>query len=123
MRRLDFWRSEMAMPSTKDLLKATDEDLSALRAEIEKEFKRREGEKRQEVLGKMRELAASAGMSVRELVKLSGSPSSPRTDRLPPKFRHPEDSTLTWSGRGGVPSWMREWEETGKSRNDLRIAG
>ncbi len=40
--------------------------------------------------------------------------------KIPPKFKHPTTSQ-TWSGRGSVPRWLRELEESGVDRESLRI--
>lgn len=38
-----------------------------------------------------------------------------------PKFQHPADPKLTWSGRGRRPRWVTEALEGGRSLDDLRI--
>ena len=38
-----------------------------------------------------------------------------------PKYRHPENASLTWSGRGRQPGWIKEAEAAGKSRDDFLI--
>lgn len=35
---------------------------------------------------------------------------------LPPKYRHPEDPTLTWTGRGRNPDWLKKAEAAGSPR-------
>lgn len=37
------------------------------------------------------------------------------------KYRHPENPSLTWSGRGRKPQWFSEWLEAGKSEDALKI--
>ena len=39
----------------------------------------------------------------------------------PPKYRHPENSALTWSGRGRQPAWIKEGLQAGKSLDDYAI--
>ena len=39
-----------------------------------------------------------------------------------PKFRHPTDPNLTWSGRGRRPRWLTEALEAGRDLDDLKIA-
>lgn len=34
--------------------------------------------------------------------------------RVAPKFRHPEDPSLTWSGRGKTPLWIKALMEIGQ---------
>ena len=38
------------------------------------------------------------------------------------KYRHPENPSLTWSGRGRKPQWFNDWLGAGKSADDLKIA-
>ena len=39
-----------------------------------------------------------------------------------PKYRHPSDDSVTWTGRGKKPKWMQEWIMEGKDPIDLLIA-
>ncbi len=34
---------------------------------------------------------------------------------MAPKYRHPENTEITWSGRGRKPAWIVEGLEAGKS--------
>jgi DNA-binding protein H-NS len=38
---------------------------------------------------------------------------------IPPKYRSPDGKT--WSGRGTVPAWIREHEESGGSRDEYLV--
>lgn len=37
------------------------------------------------------------------------------------KYRHPENATLTWSGRGRKPQWFADHINAGKDPSDLAI--
>ena len=39
-----------------------------------------------------------------------------------PKYQHPDDSNLTWTGRGRKPLWVIEQLENGQSIEALAIA-
>jgi DNA-binding protein H-NS len=39
-----------------------------------------------------------------------------------PKYRNPEDPTITWSGRGRHPRWLNELLAAGRAIDDFRIA-
>ena len=41
--------------------------------------------------------------------------------KSPPRYRHPEDPTVTWTGRGRKPAWVLEHIEAGKPMEDLEI--
>jgi DNA-binding protein H-NS len=38
------------------------------------------------------------------------------TKKVPPKFRHPDDPGIVWSGRGKTPVWLRELEKKGRAK-------
>lgn len=53
-----------------------------------------------------------------ELIAILGKkPSQPRV----PKYRHPTDPTLTWTGKGKKPQWIADWIQDGKNPDDLLI--
>lgn len=39
------------------------------------------------------------------------------------KYRHPDDSSKTWSGRGSPARWITEEEERGRGREEFRVPG
>ena len=54
--------------------------------------------------------------------KLAKKKKSKTTKKVAPKFRNPENSAETWSGRGLQPRWMRAaMNGSGKSLEDFRI--
>lgn len=40
-----------------------------------------------------------------------------------PKYRHPTNHELTWTGRGRQPLWVLEWLNSGGEMGGLLIAG
>jgi len=38
-----------------------------------------------------------------------------------PKFRNPNDASMTWSGRGRQPQWFKDAIAAGKTEKDLSI--
>lgn len=66
---------------------------------------------------KVEALAKELGYDVAELFDL------PRKGKRvsEPKYRHPENASLSWSGRGRKPQWFSDWLNAGKSANDLKI--
>lgn len=40
-----------------------------------------------------------------------------------PKYQHPEDQKLTWTGRGPKPKWVKEWIFSKKPLDELKIKG
>jgi len=47
---------------------------------------------------------------------------APKAREVKPKYRHPKDMILTWSGRGKKPGWMQDWIAAGNDMKDLLIA-
>jgi DNA-binding protein H-NS len=42
--------------------------------------------------------------------------------KVEPKFRNPEDPSMTWSGRGKQPRWIIELLAAGRAIEDFRIS-
>jgi DNA-binding protein H-NS len=79
---------------------------------------KREREERQTLVQEMRELASKRGFDLNDLLKLplkarpTGIVRSGK--KVKPKFRHPDQRGVTWSGRGRKPKWIVEAEAAGK---------
>ena len=98
-------------------LEAMDRDaLLQLRKNVDRALQNYERRKRGEALREMEAVAQKHGVALRDLVK-GGTGLSAR----PPKYRHPENPTLTWSGRGRQPVWYKEAVEAGADPEELRI--
>lgn len=65
------------------------------------------------------EIAKRVGVSVKDLVG-SGAPVKVK-QTVAVKYRHPNDSTLQWSGRGRQPKWVKEWVESGKAIDEAKV--
>jgi DNA-binding protein H-NS len=65
-------------------------------------------------------IAQGAGISVKEL--LSGKASKvTKGEPRAAKFRHPDDATKQWSGRGRQPGWVKEWTASGKNLDETKV--
>lgn len=101
-----------------DLSKLSIEELQALAQDIEREIVSRREAERERVLAQMRELAASLGLSLEDVLRQERGKSG---GIVPPKYRNPNDPSLTWTGRGKRPTWVNEALAAGKSLEDLAI--
>jgi len=101
-----------------DLTHLSEKELDKLSSDIAKELKYRQEEERKRVLKEMKELAASIGSTVEELVGTG----TPKKRRIPAKYRNPKDSSQTWTGRGKQPRWVRDELASGKKLTDLLAA-
>jgi DNA-binding protein H-NS len=112
----------MAKSNSVDLSKLSIEELQTLIQDAQAEIVSRREAERERVLEQMRELAGSLGMTLEEVVRgekgQKGGPGS-----VPPKYRHPDNPALTWTGRGKRPAWVAEWLSSGKSLEDAATAG
>ena len=109
----------MAKSSTVDLSKLSIPELEELAKEIGNEIVTRREAEKQRVLDQIRELAASIGMTPEELLRRQ---TKGRAAQVEAKYRHPDDPSLTWSGRGKRPSWLTEALAAGKTLEDMAIA-
>ncbi|MEO0486254.1 MAG: H-NS histone family protein [Pseudomonadota bacterium] len=76
-----------------------------------------EDRKKQEALTALEAKAAEMGFTLKEL--LGKAPS--KATKSPPKYAHPENPALTWTGRGRQPRWIKDGLNSGKSLEDFAI--
>ena len=62
--------------------------------------------------------ARAYGFSLEEVV---GEEKSKKKSKVAAKYAHPENPTLTWTGRGRTPKWVDAALASGKSLNELLI--
>ena len=101
-----------------DLSKLSVLELRKLDGNINDQMKKRQ---QQEVVIARNEIfaiARSVGIPVKELLN-TGHRAKGSTASV--QFRHPDDSSQQWSGRGRQPHWVRDWLGSGKSLDQLRI--
>jgi DNA-binding protein H-NS len=77
-----------------------------------------ESRRKKDAIAKATEIAKAAGFgSLEEMVAAKPA----KTQQGEPKYRHPENPDLTWSGRGRKPGWIAEALEAGKSLDEFAI--
>lgn len=99
--------------------------LKSLIADAQKLIDKKYESEKADALAKMRQLASASGFTLEEIIPGLGAPaSSERRIRKPmkPKYQHPDDDNVTWTGVGKAPRWVTEYEAGGGSRDDLLIA-
>ncbi|WP_426189258.1 H-NS family nucleoid-associated regulatory protein [Massilia sp. DWR3-1-1] len=94
-------------------------DMRNLQDQIKQEMKKRE----QSDLAKAREqilaIAQSVGVPLKDLLATTGR--GGKTGTVAVRFRNPEDAAQQWTGRGRQPKWVKEWVDSGKSIDKLRV--
>ncbi len=111
------------------------------KAKIEKAISVMEAKDRKAAMAKVVALAKESGIDLAELVgggskrvakKVSAAVSkTPATrkkkkvaakrGKVAPKYRNPEDSKATWTGRGKQPIWVRNYLENGGTLESITI--
>jgi DNA-binding protein H-NS len=115
-----------------DLSSLSYAELKALNEKILEEMPKAEERSRRDFLEEMQRVAKDHNMTLNELVDLvndqaSGGSSKRRSKgnrkqgKLPPKYAHPNDPSITWSGKGRRPEWFVHHTEAGNSEDDLLI--
>ena len=104
--------------SSVDLEKMNLADLKVLQKDLEKAIKTFEARKLAEARTVLEAKARELGVSLEAI--LGGKPAR-TTSTAAPKYRHPENSELTWSGRGRTPKWIADHEANGGNREDYAI--
>jgi DNA-binding protein H-NS len=79
-------------------------DLKQLQKDIAKAIDGYEDRQRQEARATLEAQAREMGFSLSELVDPGKRKASKKIN--PPKYRHPENPEMTWSGRGRRPDWV-----------------
>lgn len=93
-------------------------ELKQLQKDLLKAIANFDGKKKSEARATLEAHAKSLGFTFAEL--LGGTPNKPRT-LATPKYRHSNDTSVTWSGRGRQPFWFKDAISSGKSATDLAI--
>lgn len=102
-------------------------ELKDLRTDLEKAIGRAEKRERKEALEKLEVQARDMGFTLNELMAMkdgrAGAGRKTSTPRAPsaPKYCHPENPDLTWTGRGRQPNWIKQGLAEGKSLDDFLI--
>lgn len=93
-------------------------ELKDLQKDIDRAIANFETRQKAEARAELEALAKERGFSLAELVS-----SETKKTRAPvqPKYRHPENPALTWSGRGRKPQWFVDALSSGQNPDDLLI--
>ena len=95
------------------------DELKSLQKQVAKAIENFEQRKRDEALAAAKAIASEHGFKLEDL--MGGTPSKKTKTKAAPKYAHPENSELTWTGRGRKPVWIIEHLEAGQSLDDLLI--
>jgi DNA-binding protein H-NS len=93
-------------------------ELKSPQKDLAKAISNFEDRKKSDARSKLEGIAKEMGYSLAELV---GTDVKPTRAPAAAKYRHPDNSDLTWSGRGRKPLWFVAALDAGKSPEDLAV--
>ncbi|MDY0012984.1 MAG: H-NS histone family protein [Rhodocyclaceae bacterium] len=113
-------------------------ELRRLQNKVATEITRRASTAKRDLFKQVQKLAAEAGVSLGDLLageakpareaapKKRGKPAKAKSpaagSKVPAKYRHPENPSLTWTGRGRKPKWVEECLAQGTPLDQLTIS-
>lgn len=106
------------MAKQPDLSKMSLDELKALAKGVHKAIEEFEAKQRRDALAAVKAAAKEYGYTLEEL---TGAPSKRAKAKNPPKYVHPENAKMTWSGLGRQPAWIKEAIAAGKSLDEFAI--
>ncbi len=94
--------------------------LRDLQQQIPGELKRRESQEKSNILNEVRAFTKARGYTIEDLL---GKEAKIKTGggKVRVKYRHPQDATLEWTGRGRKPKWVEAWLANGGSLDNLLV--
>lgn len=104
-----------------DIASMSTADLRAVLERIPAEIKRREVDDKKRIRKELEELAAKNGYSLDELLGEAAEKVTKVKKPVAIKYRHPQDSSLTWSGRGKRKSWVNDFLANGGTLEQLAV--
>lgn len=109
-----------------DLSKLSVAELRTLQDDIKQALTDREHEERNKAREEIMAIAQNAGLSLKELLAGSTrgtgkSAKGTRSGKVAVQYRHPSNSSQQWTGRGRQPAWVKDWVQSGKSLDELRV--
>lgn len=93
-------------------------ELRNLQDKIEQEIGSRERQDLSKAREQIMAIAQQAGIPLKQPI-LDGL--HPRTGKVAVRYRNPDNAAEQWTGRGRQPLWVKNWVESGKSIDLLRV--
>lgn len=104
-----------------DLSSLSTLELKSLLDQIPAEIKRREKQEKSRIRNELEELAAKSGYTLDELLGEASEKVRKVTKPVAVKYRHPQDTSLVWTGRGRQPKWVVEFIASGGALENLAV--
>lgn len=94
-------------------------ELHSVIENAEKALKNKLVNHRKEVIAQMKELAASIDVVIE--ISDSDKKSARKGMKVAPKYQHPSQPELVWTGRGMKPKWLRALIDEGRDLSEFAI--
>jgi DNA-binding protein H-NS len=102
-------------------------ELNEAQVLLSHELQKRRDEERDRLFEEFAALARARGFAINDVVRRASGhtghvrkSTAKRVRRPAPiKFRHPDQPSLTWTGRGKTPRWINEWVKQGRALTEL----
>jgi len=93
-------------------------ELKQLQKDLTKAITGFDDRKKAEARATLEAHAKELGYTLAELAEM---PTTRKRAEATPKYRHPENADVTWSGRGRTPHWFKAHIAAGNSSDSLKI--
>jgi DNA-binding protein H-NS len=94
-------------------------ELKSLQKKVAKAIEGFEERQKSHALAELEAKARELGFSLSEL---TGTPQGKaKRKAAAPKYRHPDDASVTWTGKGRQPAWFKAAVTSGVSPDDLLV--
>jgi DNA-binding protein H-NS len=103
-----------------DVEEMSKEELAEARKAIDAAIRNYEDRRRREVQAKLESIAKEHGFNLNDFSAGKARASKGGSGGIP-KYAHPENPSLTWTGRGRQPDWFKKALEDGKTREDMAL--
>lgn len=94
-------------------------ELKTLLDQIPAEIKRREKLEMTRIRQELEALAAKSGYTLDQILNESTEKVRKASKPATVKYHHPQDASLTWTGRGRQPKWVVEFLAAGGAMEQL----
>lgn len=94
-------------------------ELKSLQRQVAKLIESYEARQKGYALAELEAKAKELGFSLSELTGVSGPKAKRKSAK--PKYHHPDDASITWTGKGRQPDWFKKAVMGGVSPDDLLI--
>lgn len=102
-----------------DLQSLSANELQDIINNAEKALKNIQVNKRKEVIAEIKKLAESIDMAA-DVYEIDKKPAR-KGNKVAIKYRDPNNSENTWTGRGVMPRWLRDLLNSGRDRSEFEV--